>query len=92
MMMMRTADHQTQTDDAVEHDHGHRINRVARHRTGAAGITQHHRHHQTHFDDGDGQRQQDGAERVTDAHRQHFSVVHRREHGTAQQQHGQRDG
>ena len=74
LVMMRAAHQQAQPDDAVAHDHDGGEHRVAGQRR-AAGRPDHHRDDQRHLDDGDGDGEQQRAERLADPMRHDLGVI-----------------
>jgi len=71
------AGREAEADDAVANDHHRREDRITGQRRAADGVREHHRHDQRHFDDGYGERQDEGAERFADAKGDDFRVEYR---------------
>ena len=75
-----SADEHREADDAVQNDHHRREHRVARQRRIVVGSGEHQCDDQRHFDQGDGKRQQQRAERLADLVRHDLGMMHRRQH------------
>ena len=88
--MMRAAPQEAGADDAVAHDHDGGEHRVA----GEPGFFgrrgDHHRDDQCRLNDRDRQSEDQRAERLADAVRHHFGVVHGRKHRGEQHDAGRR--
>ncbi len=84
LAMHDAADEKTEPDDAVEDDHHRREHGIAGQcrRGGAAG--NHQRHDQRNFDEGDRQRQHQGAIGLAHAVRHDIGMVYGGEHGAPQ--------
>lgn len=74
------ADEQAQPDDPVADDHHRGEHGVAREPRFLGAGRQHHRDDQRDLDHGDGDREHERAERLADAVRDDFGVMHRGEH------------
>ena len=75
---------QAQPNDAVQNNHHCCKNRITRQR-GSRGTTLQHQHHdQRYLDDGDGQRQQQGAIGFAHTVRNDFGVVYGSQHADHQ--------
>ena len=74
------ANEQAHTNDSVADDHHRGVDRVPRQGGTARPAGQHHRQHQGDLDHRDGQRQDQGAEGLTQALSDQFGVVHRADH------------
>ena len=79
------ANQQAQAQNAVENQHNRRKNGVAGNIGGILAAGHHQRNNQRHFDNGDGHRQNNRAERFAHFVCHHFGVIHRREHAAGQQ-------
>ena len=85
------ADQQREADDAVEGDHHRGEHGVAGQRRGLRAAGDHQGDDQRHLDHGDGDREDQRAERLADPVGDDLRVVHRGEHGSRQHERDQRD-
>ena len=90
-MMAQRACEQAQADDAVADDHHGRVDRVAGEGARGRAAGHHHRADQGELDHGDCQREHERAERLADAMRDDFRVMHAGEHGRDQRGRDERD-
>jgi hypothetical protein len=67
---------QAQAHDAIAHDHHDREHRVAGEGAGCRAAGQHHREDQRQLHDGDGQRENQRAERLADTMRDNLGVIY----------------
>ena len=76
-VMAQAADEDAQADGAVAHDHDRGEHGFARQRGGLFAADQHQGYDQRHLDHGDGDREDQRAERLADPQRDHLCMVDR---------------